>query len=127
MDDFSPDDIDRVPTTAPAPDFDPAQSRFYSRLIAELQNKLADAESELNTLRAKNLLIETRVGLMEPYSKNVFRFVVCYCVGVFILLMLQGACENFELPDVVLGVIAGSTAVAALGLVGIVLKGLFRD
>ncbi len=64
--------------------------------------------------------------LRKKYAKNVFRFLVCYCVCVLLLMFLHGfgVC-NFELPDSVLVTIAGSTAVSAIGLVGIVTKGLF--
>ncbi|MFB9374527.1 hypothetical protein ACFFUB_11220 [Algimonas porphyrae] len=125
MSGFRPEDIGGVSNEPPETDFDESQSEFYAELVAQLQTDLSNAQGENKRLRDENLLVEARARLMEPYAKNVFAFVCVYCIGVFVLLLLQGACESFDLSDTVLGIIAGSTAVATLGLVGIVLKGLF--
>ena len=61
------------------------------------------------------------------YSRWVFRYLVGYSVFVGITVVLSGyKIYGFELPDVVLGALVGSTAVSAIGLVLAVTTGLFN-
>ncbi len=65
--------------------------------------------------------------LREKYARRVWYFLCFYTSSVFILIILNalfGTCVN--VPVSVLVTLAGSTAVAAIGLVGIVAQGLFR-
>ncbi len=49
-----------------------------------------------------------------------------YCGGVWLMLMLRGFEDlGFRLPDSVLQLLVGSTAVTVIGLVGMVLTGVF--
>ena len=64
--------------------------------------------------------------LMAPYAKKVFRFVVWYCAVVGAIIIGDGFGDGiFHLSDTVLGIIAGSTAVSVIGLIGVVVRGLF--
>jgi hypothetical protein len=66
--------------------------------------------------------------LRERYAKRVFVYLVCYSISAVAILGLQGwHVAGFQLHDGVVGVIVGSTAVSAIGLVGIVVRGLFRQ
>lgn len=69
--------------------------------------------------------------MMEPYANRVYWFVVWYCIVVGLIIFANGlgyvggAHEPFKLSDMVVGIIAGSTAASVIGLIGIVVSGLF--
>lgn len=66
--------------------------------------------------------------MREANAKSVFRYLVWYSVFVGALLVLNGwgVKTGFVLPDVVLTALVGSTAASAIGLMAIVVNGLFR-
>ena len=67
-------------------------------------------------------------ALRESYAKKLFVFLYIYIIGVFVILLMNGfPCVPFKLSDIVLTVLVGSNAVAALGLVSIVPRGLFKN
>jgi len=110
----------------PEPDFTADESEFYSELLGELQDENEALKAELKAERDGNSIDKMRAKMMEPYANRVFWFVVWYCIAIAILLVGSGnKGDNFELSDTVLCVIAGSTAVSVIGLIGIVLGGLF--
>jgi len=98
----------------------------YEKLIAELQEELASYAAENDRLSAMQTLDVVRAKLMKPYANKVFNFLVGYCLVIGLMLFLDGfkVC-GFSLPEPILGIIAGSTAVSAIGLVGWVVKGIF--
>ncbi len=64
---------------------------------------------------------------MKPYADRVYGFLIGYCAIVTLILLAQGfRWWGFSLPESVLAVLAGSTAAAAIGLVGFVVSGLFK-
>lgn len=64
--------------------------------------------------------------LIKPSATKAFRFMWAYCAAVFALLVLHGFnAWGFSLPDEVLTFLVGSTATTVLGLVGMVLTGIF--
>jgi hypothetical protein len=65
--------------------------------------------------------------LRERYATRVFWYLICYSLAALALVGLQGwRVYGFQLDGYVIGLIVGSTAVSAIGLVGFVVKGLFR-
>lgn len=60
------------------------------------------------------------------YAKAVYQYLCWYSGGCALLLILAGS-SVLKLPDIVLTTIVGSTAVAAIGLVGFVVNGLFKS
>ena len=75
-------------------------------------------------LRAR---IESRVQdtwMRKIYAAAVFLYLLVYSLCVLVILFLAGT-DKIKLPDNVLVVLAGSTAVAAIGLVSQVGRGLF--
>jgi hypothetical protein len=53
---------------------------------------------------------------------------VGYSVFSIALVVTQGFhIRGFDLPETVLAIVVGSTAVSAIGLVGLILQGLFRS
>lgn len=62
------------------------------------------------------------------YARWVFHYLICYSIvaGIFVVLHGFKIC-GFQLPEIALGALVGSTAVAAIGLVASVVSGLFRS
>jgi hypothetical protein len=66
-------------------------------------------------------------GLRETYARYVYRYLIGYTIGAFSLIVAHGfRFGGFGLDTPVLALVVGSTAIAAIGLVGIVVKGLFK-
>jgi hypothetical protein len=88
------------------------------------QNEALRAENE--SLKWRKTYDEVRAEMMQPYAGKVFNFLVCYCLFVGAVILLAGfKVGGFVISDTVLGIIAGSTAASAIGLVGFVVSGLF--
>lgn len=67
-----------------------------------------------------------RAALIKPYAWAVLAFMSIYGACMFSLLLLQGFHPwGFHIHDGVVGTLVGSSAVAAIGLVHTVVKGLF--
>jgi hypothetical protein len=103
------------------------RGRSTPAFLGEVTDKLAAAELEVERMRTKMTVDDVRAAMLEGYSNRVFWFVVAYCVVVGVMLVASGwrAHTGFILSDAILGIIAGSTAVAVIGLIGMVITGLF--
>lgn len=99
----------------------------YLSMVGELASELEARDAELARLKGKKTVDDARAQMLEHYSDNVFVFVVCYCAAVGIMLALAGfgKITGFVLSDAILGIRAGSTAVSVIGLIGMVVSGLF--
>ncbi len=65
--------------------------------------------------------------LREKLANRVLNYLEFYSIAVLALLILDGfAIFGFSLPDNSMLALVGSTAIAAIGLVGFVAKGLFK-
>jgi hypothetical protein len=96
------------------------------REIGYLSDLLAESEAEVDRLTGKATVDDVRAQMLQPFAEKVFAFVALYCVAVFALLIASGQQRgSFHLSDTVLSVIAGSTAVSVIGLIGMVISGLF--
>jgi hypothetical protein len=90
----------------------------------ELQRQYEAVSVELVALRASSEV--ARAQLIQPYAWSVLHFLCAYGLVVGTLLFFQGfGWWEFHINDGVMGVVVGSTAVAAIGLVHTVVKGLF--
>lgn len=96
----------------------------YLAYVSELVTRLEAAESDNERLRGKETIDSVRAAMMRPYADKVFLFVVGYCLAVLALIIAQGL-GCISLPEMLLNIIAGSTAVSVIGLIGIVVGGLF--
>ena len=95
---------------------------MVGELSAENERLRADVES----LKGQQTYDDVRTRMMEPYAGKVFRFLIGYCAFIGAIILLSGfKIGGFEISDTVLGIIAGSTAASAIGLVGFVVSGLF--
>lgn len=121
------DDIETAPNAVPATASDTQVS------IDDLRTALAQVGEERDEFAAKLARTEQRVrtieildSLIKPYATRTFIFMCAYCATVGVLLTLDGfgTC-GFDLPDSVLQFLVGSTATTVIGLVGMVLTGIF--
>lgn len=106
---------------------DDAADNFYLDIIGELSSELETAKAELERVTAKRTVDEVRAQMIEGYSNKVFNFVAAYCLSVGAMLLMAGFTDKtgFKLSDTILSIIAGSTAVSVIGLIGMVVSGLF--
>ena len=96
------------------------------KVIVALSAELEETKAELAGIKAKKTIDDVKVELLEPYSNKVFWYVVIYCLIVGLIIIGDGfKVYQFDLSDTVLGIIAGSTAVSVIGLIGVVVSGLF--
>lgn len=121
-----PSIIKTAPTEPDRQDFDEAQSQFYLDLVGQLSAENEQLRADNDRLKGQQTYDDVRARMMEPYANKVFGFLVGYCLFVAVLILLSGfKLWHFSISDTVLGIIAGSTAASAIGLVGFVVNGLF--
>jgi hypothetical protein len=83
-----------------------------------LRNKLA--RSYLKNVKADR-------KMRRQYAGRILRYLEWYSGGVAILLLLSGfGVLGFHLEQGVMATLVGSTAIAAIGLVGFIARGLFN-
>lgn len=128
-----PELIAGAPLELPVGSGDSEENVFYE-MASSMASELEEVRAELDRLRTKGAIDEVkktmdevRAGMLEGYSNRVFWFVAVYCIAVGAMLLLAGwkGKSGFELSDTILGIIAGSTAVSVIGLIGMVISGLF--
>lgn len=85
----------------------------------QLKQTVAELEQKLRT---KDILD----GLIEPYAGRAFNFMCVYSGFVGSVLLLDSFnISGFEMDPTVQAYLVGSTAVTVIGLVGMVLTGVF--
>lgn len=90
--------------------------------IDELDEK---ADKNLENQRLKDA--ESNRHLREGYANKVYGYLVAYSAAALTLVVADGfKIFGFDLDTTVVSIIVGSTAVSAIGLVGFVVKGLFK-
>jgi len=98
--------------------------------VMERLSTVAQEKDELilenEKLRSKQKTIDILDDLIEPYARRTFLFMVGYCVFVGMYLLLSGwGCFSQPADSSVLTFLVGSTATTIIGLVGMVLTGVF--
>ena len=121
------EDLDRAPPSLPARldlDWHKCYLELHERftLVAE---DLFQTKEEVIRVSSQNDTRAELNTLIKPYAKKAFWFMVAYCVVVVVIICLQGFHTGFSLPDSVLATLVGATAANAIGLVGMVLTGVF--
>jgi hypothetical protein len=88
----------------------------------------ARSRAEIASISESNRDLRVNRRMRRDYAKAVFIYLITYSAFAAAVLLLSGwkIC-GFELPQAALTVVVGSTAVSAIGLVGIVVTGLFRS
>lgn len=121
-----PSIISGAPTKPDAQDFNADQSQQYLEIVGQLSAENEQLRADNERLRGQQTYEDVRTRMMEPYAGKVFNFLIWYCLFVAGVILLSGfKLFGFSISDTVLGIIAGSTAASAIGLVGFVVSGLF--
>lgn len=95
-------------------------------MVGELSAENERLRANVERLEGQETYDDVRKRMMEPYAGKVFNFLIGYCAFVGMIILLSGfKIGGFKISDTVLGIIAGSTAASAIGLVGFVVSGLF--
>lgn len=85
----------------------------------QLQNKLAHS-------RIKNVKADRK--MRQTYAGRILRYLESYSATVGIMVIATGfEWTGFTLPTEIVATLVGSTAVAAIGLVGFIARGLFQS
>ena len=121
-----PSIIRNAPTEPDPVDLSAVQSQRYLEMVGELSAENERLRADIENLKGQQTYDDVRTRMMEPYAGKVFRFLIGYCAFVGVIILLSGfKIGGFDISDTVLGIIAGSTAASAIGLVGFVVSGLF--
>jgi hypothetical protein len=87
------------------------------------KDKLALRIEQLNHQLGRNASLDE---LIKPYAAKSFWFMCIYCAFAALVLTFNAfKWWNFQLAEGVLQTLVGSTAVSVIGLVGMVLTGVF--
>ena len=125
---ISLDDLDKAPSNLPA-NTQPVPYDAVEKLRSKFDEVSArnfELDEEVIRLRRSVATSSILDGLIEPYAKKAFIFMCVYCGIVGSMLIAAGfRLSGFQLDAGVLQVLAGSTAVTVIGLVGMVLTGIF--
>lgn len=123
-------DLDKIEAGLPTVEQKTEQDDRDIREQADLDRDGRTLQHDL--IRAKIKNIESDRRMRETYADRIIRFLYWYSGTCGSLLALDGIslpwinCVGFDLPDEILITLVGSTALAAIGLVGFVARGLFR-
>jgi hypothetical protein len=86
------------------------------------------AEQEARHLREENDNLKSTRQLREESARRTYHYLVCLSLGVFTILILDGfKFWGFSLQNQILITLSGGTFASAIGLVAIVVKGLFPN
>ena len=108
--------------------------------VAEAKNKpdakdaLERKDIEIEALRLRNRYARARIKsakadrkMRKQYAGRILLYLECYSGSVGLLILLSGFKPlGFGIEAGVLSALVGSTALAAIGLVGFIARGLFR-
>lgn len=121
------DDIDRAPTNLPATRSTNWEEKYHQLRIKFDENADRDfaLREEIIELKAKAKTRGLLDELIIPFANKSYKFMIGYCSVVGAMLALHGFNLWFKLADGVLELLVGSTAVTVIGLVGMVLTGVF--
>ena len=122
-------------TTLDVSAIEKSTSKISSKIEDDIDRKEASslanqrAHAAVGKVKAETASIRYIGKLRQQYANKVFCYLLLYSSFSLLLIILSGykKCTGFDIPDSVLLVIVGSTAVSAIGLVGFVVNGLFKN
>lgn len=120
-------DIDNAPDgAAPAAGDTHVSVDDLRKALSRVGAERDDLQAELEKTRKRVRTVEILDDLIEPFAHKAFWFMCFYCGIVGEMLLFHGfKLFGFSLPDSVLQFLVGSTATTVIGLVGMVLTGIF--
>lgn len=100
----------------------------------DTQDRLERDDIEIEALKLRNRLSKAHLKsakadrkMRRQYAGRILRYLEYYSGVVALLILLAGFKPfSFSIESAVLSTLVGSTAVAAIGLVGFIARGLFR-
>lgn len=121
------EDLDNAPPAIPVQPGDvQVTAEDYASRLARVTSEKDELYNENQKLKLNAETVRTLNELIKPMAEKAFVFMCCYAFGVLALLLLDGSNHNgFNLPDSTLDFLVGSTAATVIGLVGMVLTGIF--
>lgn len=124
---LDPSIIDNAPLSNNSVEADEDYTDYLFQMLIRLQTELDESQAEVERLKGSKTFNQVKAEMLKPYADAVFRFVMWYCVAVGIIIISAGNKKwtGFELPEMILGIISGSTAISVIGLIGMVISGLF--
>jgi len=122
--DSAPTELDASRASVSKADYEALNGKFT---IVSNENFSLKQEIEVLTKRVRTS--EILDSLIKPYAGRAFWFMVGYCAFVGLVIIATGVRWTsqplFSQPERVLEIMVGSTAVTVIGLVGMVLTGIF--
>lgn len=105
-----------------------------AKVSPDKKDRAEKDDLELDAIRLKNRFAKSQIKnvkadrrMRKTYAARILRYLEYYSCGVGVIVILHGTrLRGFSLEENVLAALVGSTAVAAIGLVGFIAKGLFR-
>ncbi|MCI5075252.1 hypothetical protein [Oricola sp.] len=119
------EDLDKAPLSEPG-----AQSPVDADQWREKHNEVADEnfslKEEISSLKQKLNTKNILDDMLKPYALYAYVFMCCYSAFVAAILLMNGfGCFDNPIPESVMQFLVGSTAATVIGLVGMVLTGIF--
>ena len=94
--------------------------------LGEAQRRAADLRNDYTNALIKN--IDADRDMRKSYASRILRYLEIYSGSVLVVVLLCGFKPwGFNLEQSVLAALVGSTAIAAIGLVGFIARGLFQS
>ena len=103
-----------------------AEAKLFSKGLPEHAIEAAALRNELARAYLENMKADR--DMRKQYAGRILAYLECYSGGVGLLLFVSMIAKNDGVAQdpAVLTTLVGSTAVAAIGLVGFIARGLFR-
>lgn len=102
-------------------------TRNLHEQIEVMQKSIQDTNGKIAELNQKLKTKEQLDNLIEPCAKKSFIYIYCYSGGVFFIILLNGfGCFSNLIQGETLNVLVGSTAATVIGLVALVITGVFK-
>jgi len=116
-------DLDQSPSSLADPE---VNKMAWEDRFRELSQRHDTLKAEYDSLKTSNDTINILNDLMKPSANKAFRYMFAYSGFVGFVLIINGlGWFRVEFDPEVLKFLVGSTAATVLGLVGMVLTGIF--
>jgi hypothetical protein len=124
---ISVSDIDGAPSSIPAIVPVDYQQKFFEiqKRLSEISEEKFSLQEENSRLRAENGTRKLLDDLIKPLSSKIFYFMCVYAAFVGAVVLRSASHAEFKIPETILALLVGSTAATVLGLVGMILTGVF--
>jgi hypothetical protein len=119
--------MDNAPSETPQTESDVVVSKdVLTAALARISDENFQLKQDLEAAQKKIRTTQILDDLLEPSATKAFRYMFIYSGAVGVILLMNGfGCFVNVLDPEVLKFLVGSTAVTVIGLVGMVLTGVF--